>query len=938
MTNDTVISEDLVKLKEEGNEAFKQGNWELALKCYTKAIKLTKDETPDKAIYYKNRAAVYLKLDDYENAFQDCNKSLDIVPNDPKTLFRRCQALEHMNRVEEAYRDARQIHTVDPTNKANQPVLKRLHEIVQDKLKLNAQLSNKIASMFQIAFDQNEAKDKRETAMNNILVIARESSGASALVEAGIILKVGNLLKFEKSSEIFLSGVRVLGELCKGSLPRTKQVLFELGIPLFLDILNCAKEEQVNASQYCLQVILNTLSGLDSKPETRPNEDLCKENKKEIDTLLTCLVYSTTSSTITGLARDAIIQLIMRNVHYKAINWAETLVEIKGLQRLLEVASELQEYKYESAMEITESTRTITAVCLARIYENMYFDKAREKYLEAVDDYIKSKLITPEIESKIRVVVALTCLLLGPLDVGNTIVARDGMLEMILVMANTDDKLQQKVACECIIAIASKKDKVKSIISQGVNILKKLYQSKDDAIRVRALVGMCKLGSMGGTDASVRPFADGSTTKLAEACLKFLINPTKDKDMRRWAVEGLSYLTLDADVKEKLIEDKKAIQSMLELAKSGNQACVYPVVTTLVNLCNAYEKQEVIPEMVELAKFAKHHIPEDHELDDQDFISKRCIELAKQGVTGALVVLSKTESENCKELICRLFNAICAEKDLRGIVVQQGGAKVLLPMALEGTEKGKNYAAQALARIGITINPEVAFPGQRCVEVIRPFIMLLHPECNALESFEALMAICNLAGVSETVRKRIIKEGGVSKIESYMFDNHVMLRRAATQCMTNMIISPDVIKMYEGKNDKTKFLFLLCCEEDEDTSMAAAGALAMLTSVSKKCCKKLFDVGSWVENFQEMLSNPQFEMQHRGIVTLLNVIQSSKESAEKIMATHLMELLMALSLLNEEGKDKIKSYAEECLKAAENWKVIKKPGESEEHSSSEEDN
>uniref|UniRef100_A0A1B6DYT4 UNC-45/Cro1/She4 central domain-containing protein n=1 Tax=Clastoptera arizonana TaxID=38151 RepID=A0A1B6DYT4_9HEMI len=620
----------------------------------------------------------------------------------------------------------------------------------------------------------------------------------------------------------------------------------------------------------------------------------------------------------------------MRNVHYHAINWAERLIEIRGLQRLLEVASELQEYKYESAMEITDSTKTITAVCLARIYENMYYDKARERYLEAVDDFIKGKLITPEIESKVRVVVALTCLLLGPLDVGNTIIARDGMLEMILVMANTEDILQQKVACECVIAAASKKDKIKAIISQGVDILKKLYQSKEDDIRVRALVGLCKLGSSGGTDASIRPFAEGANLKLAEACRRFLISPSKDQEMRRWAAEGLSYLTLDAEVKEKLIEDKPAIHALIELAKSGKQSAVYGIVTTFVNLCNAYEKQEVIPEMVELAKFAKHHIPEDHELDDPDFVLKRCIILANEGITSALITLSKTESHNTKELIARIFNAICGQQELRGIVVQQGGTKALLPMALEGTDKGKKQAAQALARIGITINPEVAFTGQRSIEVIRPLLSLLHPECNALESFESLMALCNLAGVNETVRNRIIKDSGVNKIESYLYEEHVMLRRAATQVITNLILSPDVVKMYEGDNDKTKFLFLLCGEEDEDTALAAAGALAMLTSVSKICCDKLFNVASWLQYFQEILSNPKAEMQHRGVVIVLNVIQSSKEAAEKIMSTELMELLMALSIINEEGKEKVKDIAGECLKSAENWKIIKKPGEEDE--------
>lgn len=81
------------------------------------------------------------------------------------------------------------------------------------------------------------------------------------------------------------------------------------------------------------------------------------------------------------------------------------------------------------------------------------------------------------------------------------------------------------------------------------------------------MVGLCKLGSSSGTDAGWRPFADGSTLKLAEACRRFLINPAKDKDMRKWAVEGLSYLTLDAEVKEKLIEDRNALHALIDLAK-----------------------------------------------------------------------------------------------------------------------------------------------------------------------------------------------------------------------------------------------------------------------------------------------------------------------------------------------------------------------------------
>ncbi|CAH1980068.1 unnamed protein product [Acanthoscelides obtectus] len=860
--------------KEQGNTAFKNSEYDQAVRLYTKAINVTKGENRNLAVYYKNRAAAHLKQQKYQEALEDCDKCLEIVPSDPKALFRRCQALEALGRLEEAYRDATQIFKDDPTNKEIQPVLSRLLPIVQERARQNAQTSNRLESMTKIVFDVTQPTDKRETAMNNLLVLAREHAGAEIMVKTPVVQQIKKLLKVEKNKEIFVTGIRVIGELCKHNETRTKLILKDAGIPWFLEIIDSNDERQVNAAEHCMQTILNALSGMENKPDTKPNKELVEKNKKHIDTLLSCLVYAVNNRAISGLARDAILELIMRNIHYSQLNWAEQLLDIGGIARIMECASELEEYKYESAMNITPSTRTIAALCLSRIHENMYYDAAREKFIQKIEDFIKDKLLTPDIESKVRVTVAITSLLRGPLDVGNAIIGKEGIMEMILVMANTDDELQQKVACECIIAAASKADKAKAIIAKGADILKQLYKSKNDHIRIRALVGLCKLGSSSGNDASVKPFAEGSTVKLAEACRRFLLHPGKDKDIRKWAAEGLSYLTLDAEVKEKLIEDKAALQALVELAKSGDQSVLFGVVTTLVNLCNAYDKQEIIPEMVELAKFAKHHIPQEHELDDPDFVTKRVIALAQANVTTALVVLSKTESDNSRELISRVFNALCAEQELRGTVVAQGGVKVLMSLALKGTEKGKRQASQALARIGITMNPEVAFPGQRALEVIRPLINILHPDCTGLENFEALMALCNLAQMSDTARQRIIKEGGFAKIEHYMFEDHTHLCRAAVQCMCNMTQSEEVIKMFEsGENDRVKYAVALCLDEDKETAMAAAGLLAIITGSSKKCCEKVFDSKNWLDSMHCLLANPSLDMQYRGVCVVYNIIR-----------------------------------------------------------------
>ena len=158
----------------------------------------------------------------------------------------------------------------------------------------------------------------------------------------------------------------------------------------------------------------------------------------------------------------------------------------------------------------------------------------------------------------------------------------------------------------------------------------------------------------------------------------------------------------------------------------------------------------------------------------------------------------------CKSVLCpRVLNAVCKHAELRGLVVQQGGSRALIPLALDGTDKGTRCAASALARIGITQDPAIAFPGQRACDVVRPISLLLDPECEGLENFESLMALGNLASLNESTRKRILKDGNcIQAIENFMFEDHELIRRAAVQCWTNLCVSDEQVKRCEGENDK----------------------------------------------------------------------------------------------------------------------------------------
>jgi len=907
-------------LKLEGNEAFKVGNYEEALVKYTKAIELT-DKENDKSVYLKNRAAVHLKTENYEKVIQDCTSALEITQNDPKALYRRCQAHEALDNVELAYTDAKDIHKYDPKNKAIEPFLLRLHAKVQAKINEMSTTSSKVSKMFELVFTIEEDTDKREKAADNMIVLAKEKVGAELLFKEGVVQKIVRLMKVETNTKIRLSLVRVFGDLGKNDMERAKSIVKEAGVPFFLNALNTNDEEAVNAVTYVIQCLLDSISRVDliekwqekakatknsrmnvterkqKRADELKREEVLKENAKELDSMMHVICYNITSRTITAIAREALINLIMKNCKWEQLNWAEKMLRTDGYQRLMEVASEINmpEFKYESAMEITDSTKTIVGVTFGFLYEQMYDDKRREALIEEVGKFTQEKLMSPDIESKVRIVVAITTLLLNAPELGNSQL-KEGFLEMMLVMARSDEYIQQLVASEALIAAASKKKDVTAIVNQGLDILKALYKSSNDHIKVRALVGLCKLGASGGSDAALQPFADGSSGKLAEACRRFLINPEKDSDLRKWAAEGLSFLTLDAAVKEKLVEDEPALRALIDLGKTGAQNVMYGVLATLVNITNSYDKQEIDPQMLELAKFAKHHIPEEHELDDEDFADKRIWAVAKMGVTSALVSLSKTESHNMRELIARILNAICKHAELRGLVVQQGGSKALIPLALEGTDKGTRCAASALSRIGITQDPAIAFPGQRSCDVIRPIALLLDPECEGLENFESLMALGNLASLNESTRKRILNDSNcIQAIENYMFEDHELIRRAAVQCWTNLCVSDIQVKRCEGDNDKVKYCVLLCGDDlDQNVVKAASGALAMLTSVSNKICKKIFDSKQWNDCLLNLLASTDVEICLRGCVIVQNMVASSKDTAEKVLETQIMEVLQAL--------------------------------------------
>ncbi|XP_074773863.1 protein unc-45 homolog A isoform X3 [Athene noctua] len=359
----------------------------------------------------------------------------------------------------------------------------------------------------------------------------------------------------------------------------------------------------------------------------------------------------------------------------------------------------------------------------------------------------------------------------------------------------------------------------------------------------------------------------------------------------------------------------------------SDRSVLYAVASTLVNCTNSYDHEEPDPQMLELAKYAKQHVPEQHPKDKPDFVKRRVRKLLTAGVVSALACIVKSENpaltDSCRELISRVFLALVEEAEDRGSVVAQGGGKALIPLSLEGTEVGQTKAAQALAKITITSNPELAFPGERIYEVVRPLVSLLHLQRTGLENFEGLMALTNLAGISERLRQKILKEKAVPMIEGYMFEEHELIRLAATECMCNMAMSKEVQELFlaEG-SDRLKLMVLYSGEEDEKLRRAASGTLAMLTTLHPAICKRIPQVTvHWLEILQALLLSPSTELQHRGAVVVMNMVAAEREVAEQLMASETLEILSVLAK-DDQDKPRVAQAAKASLAQAVAYGLI----------------
>ncbi|XP_040605237.1 protein unc-45 homolog B [Mesocricetus auratus] len=922
---------EAAQLKEEGNQHFQRQDYKAATKSYSQALKLTKDKAL-LATLYRNRAACGLKMESYAQAASDASRAIDINSADIKALYRRCQALEHLGKLDQAFKDVQRCATLEPRNQNFQETLRRLNTSIQEQLRVQFSTDSRVQTMFEILLNENSEADKREKAANNLIVLGREEAGAERIFQSN---GVGLLLQLmdTKKPELVRAAVRTLSGMCSGHRARATAILHTVRIDRLCSLMATENDEMSLAVCNLLQAIIDSLSGEDKREHRGKEEALVLDTKKDLKQITSHLLDMLVSKKVSGQGRDQALNLLNKNVPRKDLsihdNSRTIYVVDNGLRKILKVVGQVPDLP--SCLPLTDNTRMLASILINKLYDDLRCDPERDHFRKICEEYITGKFDPQDMDKNVNAIQTVSGILQGPFDLGNQLLGMKGVMEMMVALCGSEREADQLVAVEALIHASTKLSRATFIITNGVSLLKQIYKTtKNEKIKIRTLVGLCKLGSAGGSDYGLRQFAEGSTEKLAKQCRKWLCNTAIDTRTRRWAVEGLAYLTLDADVKDDFVQDIPALQAMFELAKTSDKTILYSVANTLVNCTNSYDVKEVVPELVQLAKFSKQHVPEEHPKDKKDFVDMRVKRLLKAGVISALACMVKADSailtDQTKELLARVFLALCDNPKDRGTIVAQGGGKALIPLALEGTDVGKVKAAHGLAKIAAVSNPDIAFPGERVYEVVRPLVSLLDTQRDGLQNYEALLGLTNLSGRSDKLRQKIFKEKALPDIENYMFENHDQLRQAATECMCNMVMNKEVQERFLADgNDRLKLVVLLCGEEDDKLQNAAAGALAMLTAAHKKLCLKMTQVTTqWLEILQRLCLHDQLSVQHRGLVIAYNLLSADAELARKLVESELLEILTVVGKQEpDEKRATVVQTARECLIKCMDYGFIK---------------
>lgn len=137
------------ELKVQGNDLFKQGDFDKSANVYTEALRLCPLQySAERSILFANRAAAKTKLNFKPSAIDDCTKAIEHNPKYLKALVRRATLYEEADKLDESMEDFKKILELDPSNEEAKAAKVRLaKKILERNERLKEEMMGKLKDL-----------------------------------------------------------------------------------------------------------------------------------------------------------------------------------------------------------------------------------------------------------------------------------------------------------------------------------------------------------------------------------------------------------------------------------------------------------------------------------------------------------------------------------------------------------------------------------------------------------------------------------------------------------------------------------------------------------------------------------------------------------------------------------------------------------------------
>ncbi|KAJ1558078.1 Protein unc-45 A [Nowakowskiella sp. JEL0078] len=584
---------------------------------------------------------------------------------------------------------------------------------------------------------------------------------------------------------------------------------------------------------------------------------------------------------------------------------------------------------YITVLSLVTSPHTklgpLVPVALARFLE--YLDEtSSEKAKEALFVCISNWLEGSTQGDKTRGLLALSAVFMARVEIGTSMLVKDGVLESMMdIVEFESDEIQ--LATLNVLSNACSNQQCRTIISQRcIPYLKSLLTNKSAKLKTLAAAILIKIMF---TDKEVESQLVRSTDSFTDHFSTIIQDDISDFNLKLNALESLVYLTTKPFHKEKVANSPRLLTALFSMIKKTEDRSAHYAIASIISNLVGYRRRLTDEEqqLQSLKKVAGEMPASNDESDsrnDESVVNKRIASVIKSGGIPALILAAKSSSPSTREVVSLSFVAMSTPKQSRGILIQQAAIPALLSLTQPSDTPTALYAAHSLAKIAITNDPNVAFNGSRAQSLIKPLLALLSSQ-HELQQFEGLLALTNLASMpSPDPRALLVSLNSLPIIENLQFSDNIMIRRAATELICNLLFDPVVFEKYanpETAANRLKIMIALSdVEDDLPTRKAASGALAIISSHPPAAAFLMEAHPRVVEVLVGLIKGEDdWEIVHRGIEVLKNCTE--EEAVAKKLASN-EEVVEMLQVLTKADIKEVRDGAVHTVKNLMQWKLL----------------